>query len=500
MKMNRAHLTEEEVSLLLLSPEQLSAQQREAFESHLASCNYCEEHHRNMREFYADVELRLKESPSAKDRELAEKLLERRGRLRLPLRALEKRTPDLIEAYAEIVAWNRRKLPQRFADYARVHPVRLTGALTSAAAVVVLAVLFMRPARDANATYAEVKNGSLVIQNKAGEVLWTKEARGLVEGSTRKGFAYSSGAIVDEQPVLIEDIDGDGQNEVLVHACADFGASHSSFNNDSLYCFERDGSTRWTRGYPDNVFASTLDYTKWGRWSVSTCFTLRADRKQPRLFVMASCDPYFASKIMEVDCKDGHMLQTYWHAGAFAVSAVADVDGDGNLEILLAGVNNGYKRAFVLALDPDRLDGCGPAPSQFYPESVTPGNQKYYCLLPRTDVNEKFSSIPYNSPTFLHPAQGNAYIVCTRELFDRPGSRDVCVLFTIGPKLEVMNATWTDPFLKEYNVLLSEGKVKKSLNPEYWKNLKNSALYWDGERFVKAPVTNKHYLQSPQQH
>ncbi len=492
-RMNTAHLTEEEVSLLLLSPEQLSAQQREAFESHLASCKYCEDHHRSMKEFYADVEIRLKDSPSARDRELAEKLLGERARPRLPLRALEKRTSDLIEAYAEIVASNRRTLPQRFTDYAKVHPLRMTGVLTSAAAVVVFAVLLMRPARDGNPAYAELKNGSLVIQNRTGEVLWTKEATGAVEGSTKKGFTYGSGAPLSEQPILIEDIDGDGRNEVLVYGCADFGASHPSFRNDSLYCFEWDGSARWARGYPDNIFAFTFEYTRWGQWSVSKCFTLRANRKQPQLFVMASCDPYFASKIMEVDCKDGYMLQTYWHAGAFALTAVSDVDGDGNLEILLAGVNNGYKRAFVLALDPDRLEGCGPAPSQFFPERAAPGKQKYYCLLPRTDVNEKFSSIPYNSPTFLYPAQGSGFIICTRELFDRPDSRDVCVLFTIGPKLEVTNATWTDPFLKEYDVLLSEGKVKKPLSSEYWENLKNSALYWDGERFVKEAVLNKQY-------
>jgi len=41
-RMNAGHLTEQEVILLLLSPEQLSTQQREAFESHLASCKYCE--------------------------------------------------------------------------------------------------------------------------------------------------------------------------------------------------------------------------------------------------------------------------------------------------------------------------------------------------------------------------------------------------------------------------------------------------------------------------
>jgi len=491
--MNAGHLTEQEVILLLLSPEQLSTQQREAFESHLASCKYCEEHHRNMREFYADVELRLEQSPSAKDEELAEKLLERRARLRLPLRALEKRTSDLIEAYAEIVSANRRPLPLRFTDYARAHPVRLTGAITSAAVVVVLAVLFARPARDSNPAYAELKNGSLLIENKAGLVLWTKEATESIEGSAKSGYTNAAGAALNVQPILVEDIDGDGRNEVLVYGCAEFRASHPSFKNDSLYCFEANGSKRWTMGYSDNVFASTFDYTRWGQWSLSKCFTLQANGKRPQLFVTASCDPYFVSKIMEVDCKDGHMLQTYWHAGALALEALSDVDGDGKLDIVLAGINNGYKRAFVLALDPDCLEGCGPAPSQFFPESAEPGQQKYYCLLPRTDINEKFSSIPYNTPLFLYPAQERGFILYSRELFEKPGSRDACVLFTIGHRLEVTNATWTDPFLREYDVLLSEGKVKKPLTSEYWENLKNSALYWDGERFVKEAVLNKLY-------
>jgi len=55
---------------------------------------------------------------------------------------------------------------------------------------------------------------------------------------------------------------------------------------------------------------------------------------------------------------DGRVLREYWHSGVLTQIALADVDGDGKNEIVLGGVNNGYRAATLIVLDPGGFSGA----------------------------------------------------------------------------------------------------------------------------------------------
>src|SRR5258708_38109213 len=52
---------------------------------------------------------------------------------------------------------------------------------------------------------------------------------------------------------------------------------------------------------------------------------------------------------------DGKVAGEYWHNGHLSFRALADLDGDGKEELLLAGVNNTQGQATLVVLDLDKL-------------------------------------------------------------------------------------------------------------------------------------------------
>jgi hypothetical protein len=418
---------------------------------------------------------------------LAEELLRPNTRRLLPSDAL-------IRAYAEIVQEQKHSLMRRVVGYARVHPVKTTGYATALAAALVLGFLAVRPVKDTNPAYAAVKNYQLFVYNSNHEVLWTKTAKGIP--NTKLDQPASASLIENRQVYLVDDIDDDSRNEVLISGISN--EKGQSFTLDSLYCFNSNGSLRWVQAYYSNAFAESFEYTRSGQWNIRHFFVMkRTESSQPRLFVVAYCAPYFPAKISEVNPTHGQELRTYWHPGGISRIIPHDIDNDGRQEIVATGVNNGHGKAYILALDPDRLEGCGPAPSEFYPRGIPKAKEKIYMLLPRTDISEKYSTSGYSTPDAILVMPDGNLIVYVQELDgvfpDQPNAN---ILFTIGPNLRILSVTWSDQFLRIYDRLLSEGKVKKPLSPEYWENLKKGALYWDGEKFVKEPTMNKLYPDS----
>jgi len=67
--------------------------------------------------------------------------------------------------------------------------------------------------------------------------------------------------------------------------------------------------------------------------------------------------------------------------------AHADLDGDGHEEVLLAGVNNGYRQGTVVIFDSRRVTGVSRQPDRQI-LGMEPGTERAVILLPRTCVSK----------------------------------------------------------------------------------------------------------------
>ncbi len=487
------HISDEMLQLYVVEPESLATDEKELIKTHLEACAFCREHLQLEQEMYSYIDSHLGSEPTEEDLSYARRLL-RQGAGHM-LSSAEQKLLGVGSVLASYRAFSGRapSIISRATSYLVRYPVRSAAVGLSFAGLALLLSMVLRPATDPNPSYVEIQDETLTVFNRDGRELWTKRALGMPEGSTKAGFRLPNGERIRSDLILVSDINGDGHNEVLVAghlSTTDFQAK--SFAAETLYCFSSKGLLRWAKAYPENSFAKSFEYTRWGKWRIEQFVVI--GKLKPRLFVYAYCTPYFPSKILEVAPDNGSVLQTYWHAGGVSFLSAHNIDNEGAMELILGGPNNGYGRAYLAVLDPDRLRGCGPAPGDFYPEGVPLGTEKFYLLFPRTEVSLEFGNAGYNATETITRATDNTFIVAVEENPSAPNENRATILYTLDSKMGVASVTWSDQFLHLYRRLLKEKKARQQLSAIYWENLKNSVEYWDGERFVKEPTMNRHYV------
>lgn len=406
------HVEPTKLDLYLISREKLTPEQITAIERHLARCRTCQRYVEKLTAFYDEIESRAGEEPSDTDRALAKRILggETRKRALLPSSALTRYEGDAIDAYAEVIEPYPRSLPQRFVWYVRSHPVQSVGGFSMAAALVLLMFSTFKPLKDMNPAFAKVKDYVLSVYNKEGEVLWRKQIVGMPDGVTEKPFYIDNS---QRRGVLIADINNDANNEVLLSGFRE----NNRFADDTLYCFDSKGDLRWHRGVGSSVAFGTKEFTANARWKIIDFFTLRDHRShETHLYVLAHNNPYFPTKLLELEATSERELQTYWHPGHLSHSIQFDIDGDGDEEIVLAGVNNSYRGACISVLDPSRLNGFAPSTPDFAPAGIDKASEMYYVVLPFTDLGQKLSSGFYNAVKALRLISKDKFQVITQEI------------------------------------------------------------------------------------
>lgn len=385
-----------------------------------------------------------------------------------------------------------RTVPQRIITYFRVYPLRAAGTVGALAAALALTVILLRPVKDTNPAYAKIKNEALSVYNTNHEVLWTKNAKGMPDDSSYvivredemyKGTPYAFGVI---------DIDGDGTKEVLI-AGPNPSKMDRQFSNDTVYCFNANGTLRWKQGMGSGIKFGTIDFSKRTSWQIRRFLPVRRSAKEKmQLFVIGYVAQLWPSKLAELDPLTGNELQSYWHAGNLGVVLTSDIEGDGRRELVLAGVNNLLNAACVIVFDPANLHGVGPTTPEFFPKELSKGTEKYYLLLPRTSYGKALAHPPYNGVSILTTSEQNVISLLTIEALgsDWQGG----IVYSFDEKMKITYALGNDLFVTNFPKAREQGLLHEELNSTYYENLKNSLLYWDGEKFVKEAVMNRIYL------
>lgn len=488
------HIDEHTLELLILSPESVSAAEKQKVEAHLELCSLCREHRQRLSAFYQTLDEKLDSPPTQRDREFAENLFARR-RKALPERGLELSRESLretLDTYAEVIEPYRRSALQRFVRWARFNPIKFAGATTVAVAALALLTMTVRRPKDTNPVLAEAKKGMLRVYNKEGEELWSRTAPKISDGSTRFGFEDSPH---DPQFVTIEDIDGDGRNEVLVTGLTTLGM----YGLDSLYCFEGNGEMRWRIGAGTFATFGKKGIGLVGEPAFIALAFPRAQGRKPRLFAVVKMVGFSPVKVIELDPSTGHELQVYHHRGSCDILRTVDIDQDGNDELLVAGLNDGFDQACIAVLDPANINGHAPVPPDLSPlEAIPQGKEKYYLLFPRTDLGKALGRTPYNQVSILSITGNSLINVHVKEGPTPTDNIEVgAVVYVFGKDMRIVSVTGDDTFVARYNKYYRmKGSIQFKL--DYWNALKDSVKYWDGEKFVNTPTMNKRYRETRQ--
>jgi hypothetical protein len=191
--------------------------------------------------------------------------------------------------------------------------------------------------------------------------------------------------------VLIEDIDGDGDPEVLftLHPASE------GQNSDSLLCFDHRGRLRWQFRYggPRTFAGRTFDASYAGRF-------FRLVRGGGRSYVLtAACHKiWYPAQVALLDPKTGLVQEEYWHPGSIYYLVMEDADGDSHPEVLLGAINNpgqglGHAGLAVLKIPFSQARSRGAAATAELPP-VTGGGEMAYALFPAPDVGRVMGRLP----------------------------------------------------------------------------------------------------------
>jgi hypothetical protein len=485
------HISQEILEKLLIDPGHVDSLATREADAHLAKCAYCREVQETLRAFHAELAKELQAGPSSDDAAFAERLitrLRRRGLALLPERGVLRKSAigvvnDSLGNFADIIEPYRHSASQRLVRYVLVHPVRVAMSTISLAIVAAtILLMIVRSPRDTNPDHCIVKGQVLSVMNRGNDVLWTRYMPGVLDGAeadfrrpTERGARF----------VGMEDIDGKGRNVVLTFVV-------QGFAQDTLYCYEGDGSLRWAAWAGAPVAFGTKTFALHAQMGFHNFAVLRNRHGgRPRLFAVLVSSQFFPSRLVELDPVDGHEVGSYWHAGAIEKLCMYDIDDDGNDEILIGGLNEFQSEAFVALLKPGDLTGCGPVPREDLPAGLTYGHESYYLVFPTTDLGRIVSPEPFNVVRGIVPGARPYFQVYVDEGYKSDSGPNIAIVYTLDSAMRVVNVAVGNAFEKMHAEYFAQRRLSGPCDRAYRERLGTSVRYWDGDAFVKHYTPNK---------
>lgn len=463
------HLHEKTIELYVLNPEQLGALRVE-IEAHLRECPGCAALHKEISEYYEEVE---KLQPE-------EALSEAQA---LTLRDWIVRA----DTYKDRVPLQRvrRTIPLRAAIFITQHPVAATLSFSGLVVVSLLLLFFTRGIKDLNPAYARAKNEFLIAYNKEGQELWKKHYGLYFDYEDQITKAKS--AIPLDQLLRVVDVDGDGKNEVVsINPWAEAVPL-----KETVYCYNPDGSERWTYELHRMINFGTESYADDFSFLRMMLGDFDGDGVL-EVVAVAHHMPDFPCVVVQLDARNGKFLGEYWHPGYLVGLDHTDMDGDGVEELILGGVSNAFAQGALVILDPRRMSGHAPGTAKYIPQGVPEGTEKYYLLFPHTDLVKVAVDMKGSVGVIRIVADGLVEVGTGEDIGD---GRLYGPMYYFDSNMKVVKLLPEVGFEALHHRLEAEGKLTRKLDEQYYKELREGVRYWDGENFVKEPTMNKKYLE-----
>ncbi|MBU2445986.1 MAG: hypothetical protein KJ666_10530 [Bacteroidetes bacterium] len=484
------HIEEQKIELLLLDETRISVEERKEIFVHLETCRLCKENYFKLKNFYEEIDSEIALEPSNEDIDFAHVLLAKKSFLTTKLLEGPKKAVKIYNGWIEITEPFFGTKIQKFVRFVRRHPKSVSSSLAFAA--LFLALLFYSTQKQRindNPAFANIENQVLKVYNSDGNILWTKPATGIPDFESE--WQTEIGGDRSIRYGFVGDVDGDRKNDVLISG--KFGTK-STFASDTLYCFSFDGQLKWKYGIKKLQDLGTKGW-KHSIWTIGDYSLIKGADNKPRLFVIASDAIYSPSKLFELDGRTGKELQSFYNPGHIVIINNADLNKDEREEIIIGGINDPYRRAFISVFDMNNISGYGPSTEAYLPRDTEKGSMLYYILFPFTRYGELVGHADYNCTKRISKTSDNGIIVSTDEALSVVEKDRGSILYTFDNQIKIINIIAGDDFVKSHKRLVREGKLNEKLNEAFFENLKNSVLYWDGDKFTNIVSMNKYYNQ-----
>ena len=457
------HIDEKTLELYVLDADEVK-KQRDDIKKHLNECPGCAALQLEMAEYYAEVQ-KLNDERTKTSTEA------------LTLRSMIVRMPHAGPGPLHQVP---ATLPARVVLFVIRHYV----ASSVSALVLVIATLLVRypakPIVDTNPSYARANNEFLVAYNKEGSELWRKHV----------GRGYDARGRIPEEYVATIDVDQDGKNEII-GIFGRFGSKNTPFKDNAVLCFNADGALRWNFEFHCQMTFGQETFSDRYKFISMTTGDLEKNGKC-KIAAVAEHDPFWPTSVVLLDARSGALLHRYWNCGWIWSEKHKDLDGDGVEELIYAGENDSYEKSALLVIDPRKMEGHAPSTGQYTSQDSQPGLEKYYVLLPSSDLWVPFAH-PKPHGDFLILEDDGSIEVRSEETTD---GVSYALIYYFNGAMKCTKVQASDSFIQLHRRLEANGKTKSVADAQYFEELRRGVEYWDGEKFVHEPTMNKLYVKA----
>jgi hypothetical protein len=284
----------------------------------------------------------------------------------------------------------------------------------------------------------------------------------------------SPSALVGRGHVVIDDVDGDGRNEVLATPNAEERA------NRKLFCFEADGRARFvhqptgTRRFGEDEYADP--------WLAHRVFVTRGPDGAPRLWAAFTHNLLFPCVLQELDPRQGSVRQEYWSDGYIEV--VREEAWAGRRVLLVGGANNDFRAASLAVFRPGSVTGSTPARRPAYAcRNCTPGGPEAVFLFPSLCINRRTGQAGVYD---VWGEKGKNLRVAVSQGGATEGGQTASY-YTLGPDGTLLNAEISREFQADHALLERRGVLDHRFGAPDERDLL-PVLKWDGADFRPLPL------------
>ena len=331
----------------------------------------------------------------------------------------------------------------------------------------------------------DIKDSRLLILNEKNSKLWSFDT-GLSnlcsEEVYREYFQEKRRKKLDVlgMPYLmIKDLDRDWKKEVLFTT-----QTRDELQEGLLICLDHKGKKLWEFKTGKALKFGTVSYSSNYRVRGIGVYDIEGNGSM-EIIVISTNRYFFPSQLVVLNSK-GELLGEFWNSGYLMDYCFADLNRDKEVELIVAGVNNEYNTGCIMVFDSTDIWGASPQSGEYLCQELKPGSEKYYVIIPPTDVE---NCLRLRNVINLVETLNNQIISAI--------SGFVEIYYEFNYDLKLININFSDPFERMHRKLLSEKEITSELNKDYKKRLMQGLLYYNGQNWVSQPTVVKPTSPTP---
>jgi hypothetical protein len=252
---------------------------------------------------------------------------------------------------------------------------------------------------------------------------------------------------------VFADLDGDGRIETVFHYLPD--NPDNPGGDRSLVCFNSNGKLRW-RFIPGKNVTDNRSREFAPPYWVNSFEVLYSHSSAAAQIVVGSNHHWsFPYQVAVLDGKTGAAMSEYWHRGHLLHMVVADIDGDGEPEVLLGGVNDApeYKQATLVIFDGRRISGASRDPQGApYFQGMSTGTERGIVFFPRTPISK---DAEFNIVAAVRVAVGRITVIVAEGI----SSLEPSIVYELDHNMRVVHVALSDIIQNRYRELQGLGKL-----------------------------------------